>query len=93
MRGRRKRIAFVVGIGLHDMHGNVWEWVADCYYASYDNAAPDGSAASEFAGCSRAYRGGSWLGFPRVLRSGIRGGYQPDHPFPSGGLRVARTLN
>ena len=78
--------------GLHDMHGNVWEWVQDCYRDTYANAAPDGAAALSLDGCSRVLRGGSWLGAPRVLRSAVRGGYQPDFRFGNGGFRVARSL-
>ena len=78
--------------GLHDMHGNVWEWVQDCYRDTYANAAPDGAAALDLDGCSRVLRGGSWLGAPRVLRSAVRGGYQPDFRFGNGGFRVARSL-
>jgi formylglycine-generating enzyme required for sulfatase activity len=78
--------------GLHDVHGNVWEWVQDCYRDTYANAAPDGTAALELPGCSRVLRGGSWLGAPRVSRSAVRGGYQPDFRFGNGGFRVARPL-
>ena len=78
--------------GLHDMHGNVWEWVQDCYRDTYANAAPDGAAALELSGGSRVLRGGSWLGAPRASRSAVRGGYQPDFRFGNGGFRVARPL-
>ena len=39
--------------GLHDMHGNAWEWVADCFAKNYDDAPADGRAALEMPGCSR----------------------------------------
>ena len=47
--------------GLHDMHGNVREWVQDCWNGSYQGAPADGSAW-ESSNCSRrVLRGGSWL--------------------------------
>ena len=51
------------GFGLHDMHGNVWEWVEDHWHDSYDLAPGDGRAwLQEGAGESslRVVRGGSW---------------------------------
>ena len=46
--------------GLHDVHGNVWEWVEDCWNDSYTGAPADGSAW-ESGDCSRrVLRGGSW---------------------------------
>src|SRR5215813_9295028 len=60
------------------MHGNVWEWVQDCWHDSYADASPNGGTAPEFVGCSRVYRGGSYVSPTRALRSATRGAYQPD---------------
>ncbi len=60
--------------GLSDMHGNVWEWVADCYRDSLAGQAPDGRAHSGPDCSLRALRGGSWVVDPRYLRSAIRAG-------------------
>jgi len=49
--------------GLHDMHGNVWEWVEDCWHDSYEGAPEDGQAWLNTNGgdCKRrVLRGGSW---------------------------------
>ena len=61
--------------GLHDMHGNVWEWCLDHWHGSYEVAPEDGSAwldpeAGENA--DRLLRGGSWGGGPRDCRSAYR---------------------
>ena len=61
--------------GLYDMHGNVWEWVQDCWHDSYRGAPTDGSAwmSAGNGDCSRAVlRGGSWFGHPEDLRSADR---------------------
>ena len=61
--------------GLHDIHGNVWEWVQDCYNDSYVGAPTDGSAWTS-GGCSeRVFRGGFWGNRPESLRSANRGSY------------------
>lgn len=78
--------------GLHDMHGNVWEWVADCYRETYTEAQPDGSPGAGIAGCQRVMRGGSWIDSPRVLRSASRGHAPSNTRFIYRGFRVARTL-
>ena len=47
--------------GLHDMHGNVFEWVQDCYEENYDGAPVDGSAVTTGDCTYRVQRGGSWV--------------------------------
>jgi formylglycine-generating enzyme required for sulfatase activity len=77
---------------LYDMHGNVWEWVEDCYQENYNGALSDGSARS-FPNCSlRVLRGGSWYGNPQFLRSALRNGLPPVYRGGGVGFRVARTL-
>ena len=50
--------------GLHDVHGNVREWVDDCWHGDYRGAPADGSAWTSGGECSRrVLRGGSWLAF------------------------------
>jgi formylglycine-generating enzyme required for sulfatase activity len=78
--------------GLHDMHGNVAEWVADCYSDSYANAASDGSALPDSANCRRVVRGGSWYDYFGNLRSSARSKAHPSVVGAIIGFRVARTL-
>jgi formylglycine-generating enzyme required for sulfatase activity len=79
--------------GLHDMHGNVWEWVEDCWHTSYTSAPSDGSAwTSNCSSTSRVLRGGSWDDYPRYLRSAVRNDDSPAFRSNIIGLRVARTL-
>ena len=79
------------GFGLHDVHGNVEEWVEDCWNGSYRGAPTDGSAW-ESENCNlRALRGGSWFDLSEDLRSAIRSfafGFRDEYR----GFRVARTL-
>ena len=80
------------GFGLYDVHGNVWEWVADCWNNSYRGAPSDGSAW-ESGNCGRrVLRGGSRLDRPRYLRSAYRFGFGTGHRLYYIGFRVARTL-
>jgi formylglycine-generating enzyme required for sulfatase activity len=78
--------------GLYQMHGNVWEWVEDCWSRGYDGAPVDGRARRA-ANCeARVLRGGSWLNGPRGLRSARRHAACADFRRSDVGFRVARTL-
>jgi formylglycine-generating enzyme required for sulfatase activity len=79
--------------GLHDMLGNVREWVEDCYINSYRDAPKDGSSVPYESGCSRVIRGGSWYDFPQFLRVAYRSFNQPDDRYGLLGFRLARTLS
>ncbi len=59
--------------GLHDMHGNVWEWCLDQWVVTYEGAPADGSAWTSVSGQQqRSLRGGSWNDVPRYCRSAHR---------------------
>jgi formylglycine-generating enzyme required for sulfatase activity len=78
--------------GLHDMHGNVFEWVQDCGTANYDGAPTDGLARA--GPCtSRVLRGGSWSYGPSDLRSAHRRPSAANGQSSSRGFRLARTLS
>jgi formylglycine-generating enzyme required for sulfatase activity len=79
--------------GLHDMHGNVMEWVEDCWNGSYVGAPSDGSAWKQGDCSLRVLRGGSWLGSPFPLRSAVRFRNDQSFQYYTYGFRVARTLN
>ena len=78
--------------GVHDMHGNVYEWVEDCWNASYAGAPTDGNAWRSADCVRRVSRGGSWLSYPRDLRSAIRFWAGTLFRYDFVGFRVARTL-
>ena len=77
---------------VHDMHGNVWEWVEDCYQGNYSGAPSDGSASATGDCKYRVNRGGGWYLNPGVLRSADRNRNFPDYRYVNLGFRVARTL-
>ena len=78
--------------GLHDMSGNVWEWVQDVWHHSYRGAPTDGSA---WTSCgrqnSRVLRGGSWGSNASYSRAALRSGNSPGNRSSDDGFRVART--
>ncbi len=80
--------------GLYDMHGNVYEWVEDCWNSGYSGAPSDGSPwLRRGRYCAdRVLRGGSWGYYPRYIGAANRlraTGYSRVNHF---GFRVARTL-
>jgi formylglycine-generating enzyme required for sulfatase activity len=77
--------------GLHDMHGNVWEWVEDCWNDRYTGAPSDGAIWRE-GDCGRnVRRGGSWIEHPRFIRSAFRYSGEPENGSIVG-FRVVRSI-
>jgi formylglycine-generating enzyme required for sulfatase activity/CRP-like cAMP-binding protein len=78
--------------GLHDLAGNVREWVLDCYHPSHSGAPTDGSAWME-AGCDgRVVRGGAYNKTSDSMRSTWRGRFKPGSRLSVIGFRVVREL-
>ena len=83
------------GLGLHDMSGNVWEWVEDCWHINYDGAPTDGSGWLEVNGgdcAQRVLRGGSGGDRPLSLRSSHRFSYNADFRIFAIGFRLAQDI-
>ncbi|MCP4128620.1 MAG: SUMF1/EgtB/PvdO family nonheme iron enzyme, partial [Gammaproteobacteria bacterium] len=78
--------------GLHDMAGNVREWVQDCYHPNYSGAPADGSAWLD-PGCAvRVVRGGAYNKTSDSMRSSWRGYFKQDTRLSVAGFRVVREL-
>jgi formylglycine-generating enzyme required for sulfatase activity len=79
--------------GIFDMHGNVWEWVEDCWTPKASEIPTDGSAFKRSAGCSiGVVRGGSFAARPRRLRVAFRLPSPAEGHYHTIGFRVALTL-
>ena len=78
--------------GLHDVHGNVEEWVEDCWNGSYRGAPSDGTAWTAGDCSRRVLRGGSWGGTPRNLRAANRLRLTTGDRINGGGFRVSRSV-
>ena len=77
--------------GLHDLHGNVWEWTSSEYDEKYGGAELRAVSARD-SSSPRVLRGGSWSYGPEWLRSAARRGGDPRGRFNIVGFRLARTL-
>jgi formylglycine-generating enzyme required for sulfatase activity len=79
--------------GLFNVHGNVWEWVEDCFHSNFVGAPNDGKPWT--TNCARNLhiaRGGSWFDIPVNLQSVYRVWREPSSSSNTHGFRVARDL-
>jgi len=79
--------------GLHDMHGNVWEWVDDWYDAKYYAKSPEKDPLNSVAGDTNVIRGGSWVNSPEFLHSSTRLFQKTLYKGDDVGLRVAISID
>jgi formylglycine-generating enzyme required for sulfatase activity len=79
------------GFGLHDMSGNVWEWVNDWYSSSYYVSSPSVNPPGPSSGALRVLRGGSWSNTSDNCRSSDRLGLNASLDGSDLGFRVARN--
>jgi formylglycine-generating enzyme required for sulfatase activity len=85
--GQKRPNAF----GLHDMHGNVWEWCWDPYDENYYGQSPGADPPGPSQAASRVIRGGSWINNPPHVRSAFRLSAPPGHRNIDVGFRLARA--
>ena len=78
--------------GLKDMHGNVWEWCASKYDATYVGLERQDASRGRLSQDARALRGGSWSDLPAWVRSAFRNWSAPTNRFGNAGFRLARPL-
>ncbi|MCH6557268.1 MAG: SUMF1/EgtB/PvdO family nonheme iron enzyme [Nitrospirae bacterium] len=76
--------------GVHQVAGNVAEWVADWYDAAYYRKAPDRNPKGSEGGTHRAFRGGGWIDSTPMVRAAQRNGADPDTRMNWLGFRCAR---
>ena len=79
--------------GLHDVHGNVYEWVTDTWHGTYQGAPADGTSWTSGAASRRVIRGGSWSTRPSFARSARRSWFPRTTRRGNVGFRVARRVS
>src|SRR5262245_56474162 len=79
--------------GLHDMHGGVAQWVADCWFPNYQGAPADARAREQKNCQKRVLRGGSFRSDRESITASARGSYDSSVRYIAHGFRVARDLN
>ncbi|MFM0501334.1 SUMF1/EgtB/PvdO family nonheme iron enzyme [Paraburkholderia caffeinilytica] len=79
-------------VGLYDMNGSVWEWVADCWHNSYQGAPTDGHAWDSPSCDMRVIRGGSWREGGGYMLSATRFKYSSSVRQSQDGFRVVKDL-
>ena len=80
-------------LGVHDVHGGVAQWVADCWFPNYQGA-PTTAVARDQKNCQkRVLRGGSFRNDREAIASAARGNYDASVRYIAHGFRIARDLN
>ena len=78
--------------GLHDVYGNVWEWVQDWHGSDYYTYSPGIDPAGPITEGLRVRRGGSWDNNAQICQSACRGYGAPDYRDDNIGFRLALSL-
>jgi len=97
-KGQYRRKTLPVGsfaankFGVYDIHGNVYEWVQDCWNPSHVGAPVNGSARTDGDCKFRIMRGGSWVTHGYQMRASKRLRYTTDYRYDDYGFRLARTI-
>lgn len=79
--------------GVYDIHGNVYEWVQDCWSPDHSDAPVNGEARLNGNCKFRVMRGGSWVTHGYQIRASKRLRYTTDYRYDDYGFRLARTLS